>query len=452
MRSLFFAPIVCLSVLAGCAQTPPAVDPVTLPPSEIAATFGLAEAEIGYLLVDAADGSVIEERGADTPFPPASTAKVPAAVAALGILGPNHRFATDIWARGTLTDGVLTGDVALSGNGDPLLAMGDLRALAQQMHDFGIREVKGRFLYASGLPEFPVVEPDQPAWAPYNQGVGGLNLEYNRANAGVQRLTPQEAEGLVTLPGGSQFVTDVPVRDPARLAALMLRKFARAEGTALAEPERGDIPPDALPLARVLSRPLIEIVRSGLEYSNNLVAESIGLAAADKLGVHAKSLHESATATGLWLEKRVPGLARFAPNLRNHSGLSTESRVTPRQMTAILRFALGIRFDGWRFDTLLPPGGGREGYHGRFKQPETAFRVWGKTGTMKYIKGLIGYLDAASGRRLICAVFTWDPKLRAAYESRGMPERGPDAGSAKEWQRRAERFEEVLITRWISSY
>ncbi len=450
-------PILLLTFLAACAPTPkPDVDLTQLDPLQAAGALGLGSAEIGYLLIDADDGSVLEAAKENQSFPPASTAKVPTAIAALGVLGPNYRFATDLWARGAFKNGVLEGDIALMGNGDPLLSMGDLRALAQQMHDFGMTEVKGRFLYASGLPEFPVVEPDQPAWVAYNQGVGGLNLEYNRANAGgpeaPERLTPAEAEDLVSKPTALPYATDVPVRDPARLAARMLRRLAKAEGTNLPAPIAGPVPPDALPLARVHSRPLIEIVRAGLEYSNNLIAESIGLATAEKLGAHPKSLHESATATGIWLERHVPDLARFAPNLRNHSGLSTVSRVTPAQMTSILRYALGIRFDGWRFDTLLTPGGGREGYHGRFKQKETAFRLWGKTGTMKYIKGLVGYLDAYSGRRLICAIFTWDPAERQKYDTAGMPEQGSGAVAARDWQRRAERFEEMLITRWISAY
>ena len=457
MHRHFFAPILILTILAACAPAPkPDVDLTSLKPTEAADALGLGGAEIGYLLIDAGDGEILEAQKENQAFPPASTAKVPTAIAALGVLGPNYRFATDLWARGSFKDGVLDGDIALMGNGDPLLSMGDLRALAQQMRDFGMKEVKGRFLYTSSLPAFPLVEPNQPAWVPYNQGIGGLNLEYNRANAGgaeaPERLTPAEAEGLVSKPAKRSHATDVPVRDPARLAARMLRRLAEAEGTNLPAPIAGPVPPDALPLARVHSRPLIEIVRAGLEYSNNLVAESVGLATAEKLSTHPKSLHDSATASGVWLERHVPGLARFAPNLRNHSGLSTESRVTPQQMTSILRFALGIRFDGWRFDTLLPPGGGREGYHGRFKQKETAFRIWGKTGTMKYIKGLVGYLDANSGRRLICAVFTWDPVGRAKYDSAGMPEHGPVARTARDWQQRAERFEEVLITRWISAY
>lgn len=458
------------ALLAACSAAPRAPETAQPPPrlptataldgkplDEAIATLGLQEAEIGYLLIDADTGAELAARAPDTPVPPASTAKIATAVAALGALGPNYRFQTDLWARGTLTDGVLKGDLILVGNGDPLLSMGDVRALAQQLRDFGVTRVDGRFLYHSQLPTFPVVEAEQPDSAPYNQGIGGLNVAYNRASWGgapePQRLTPTEAVELVTLPKRAPpHAIDVPVRDPALLVARMVRKFATTEGTELPEPVLGDVPPGALPLARMLSQPMIEIVRAGMEYSNNMVAEAVGLATAVHLGAAPRTLHESATATGLWLERAVPDLARFAPNLRNHSGLSTESRVTPRQMTQILRYALGVRFDGWRFDTLLAPGGGREGYRGRFRAEETAFLLWGKTGTMKYIKGLCGYLDAGSGRRLIAAIYINDPARRGEYDAAGRPEGGPLANTANAWRDAAETLEEVLIRKWISSY
>ena len=86
-------------------------------------------------------------------------------------------------------------------------------------------------------------------------------------------------------------------------------------------------------------------------------------------------------------------------------------------MTALLQGALSHRLKGWRFDTLLTPGGGHTGFRGRFKQPDAAYRIWAKSGTMRYIKGLAGYIDAASGRRLIFALFVYDPNRRQKLEA-----------------------------------
>lgn len=419
----------------------------------MARALDLKDTDIGYLLIDAESGEEIAASHADTSYPPASTAKIVTAVAALGVLGPDFRFSTDVWARGTLKDGVLDGDLILIGDGDPLLSMGDLRALAQQVRDFGVRRVDGRFLYHGTLPAFPVVDADQPLKAAYNQAVGGIALDFNRVNAWPGRLTPVEADGLATVPDDKPiYARDVPLRDPSLFAARMLRRFAAAEGTTLPEPAAGALPERAVPLARIVSQPLIDVLRSGLEYSNNMIAENVGLATAMKLGPAPGTLYQSAIAGGIWLERHIDGLSRFAQNVRNHSGLSTRSRVTPRQMTTILRHALKARFDGWRIDALLPPAGGREGYHGRFKDDASAYRLWGKTGTMRYIKGLVGYLDTQGGRRLIAAIYVFDEKARRSFDVAGRPETGPLVDAARTWKRRAERFEEGLITAWISAY
>lgn len=450
-------------VASGCAlpsQPPlPSVQQLAaMDESRAANLLNLSGARWGYLVVDAETGTVVAARHPDEAFPPASTAKLPTMVAALGILGPDYRFTTEVSARGSLKGGVLTGDLILTGNGDPLLSAGDLRALAIRLSDIGIVQVDGRYLYHSLLPVLPLVEATQPLDAPYNQGVSGLNIEFNRATITRQSstqhyTTPEEATPLTS--SATEMTvsrTDYPVRAPDRLAALMLARFAKAEGISLPEPQPG-LPPDgAVPLAQIRSQPLIETARAGLEYSNNLVAEAIGLAASHAQGNSADTLAASATTLGIWLERQVPGLNGFAQKLANHSGLSTESRITPRQMTAILGYALHRRFDGWRFDSLLAPGGAREGYRGRFKEPETAFRIWAKSGTMRYIKGLAGYLDAQSGRRLMFALFVFAPDLRAQLDH-DQDRRGAQSRRlSDDWRIRTDKFEAGLIMHWISAY
>jgi len=460
-------PAVALFICA-CA-TPPPEQMHSIPgPAALAAmteidaaqALGLSDADWGYAVIDAADGNVLESRNPDQGFPPASTAKLPTMVAALGVLGPTYRFTTQLFARGRLKAGTLHGDLVLTGDGDPLLTAGDLRALAIRMKDIGIERLDGQFLYASALPVIAEVEPAQPATAPYNQGVGGLNIEFNRVlltrQNGTQAATfttPPEALPLIpdTTEDGPEL-TEMPVRAPGRLAALLLHRFAAAEGIALPSPEPGGPPAGAVSLAQIRSQPLIEIARAGLEYSNNMVAEVVGLAASRALGSGAETLRASADTLGVRLEHDIAGLHKFATVLANHSGLSTQSRMSPAQMTAILKYALEQRFDGWRFDSLLTPGGARSNLRGRFRDPDTTFRVWAKSGTMRYIKGLAGYLDAHSGRRLVFALFVHDPARRAALEKDparyGMRARA----ASTDWRNRTDAFEARLIARWLRNH
>lgn len=452
--------VLLMAFAASACATPEPQTPISdLSINELADRLGLANASFGYHAVDVSTGTVVASRIPDTPQPPASTAKVPTMIAALGILGRQHRFETSVLTNGVTADGILQGDLVLRGTGDPMLRTNDLRQLAAQIRSRGITAITGRFFFESTLPEFAFVEGNQPRIAPYNQGVSGLNLDFNRARLtslsdNAYYLTPDEATGLtpVVPDVDPNMVTDVPVYEPAMLAARMFRKFADYEGIALPAPAPGATDDEFRVIASVKSLPLSEIARAGLEYSNNMVSEVVGLAASTKLGGTPPSLKVSAERLTTWLNNNLMGAQRFAPKLLNHSGLSADSRITPRQMTTLLKAALNTPHSGRRFDTYLPPGGGREGYRERFRAPTTAFRLWGKTGSMRFIKGLAGYIDTSAGRRLAFSMFTNDLDLRQKHIRSTKINEPSVTEIARDWRARAEAFESEIIRRWISMH
>lgn len=72
----------------------------------------------GYLFVDLKTGEVVLERDANKLFVPASTTKLFSTAVALDALGGDYRFHTPIHRRGSLSDGVLDGDLILVASGD----------------------------------------------------------------------------------------------------------------------------------------------------------------------------------------------------------------------------------------------------------------------------------------------------------------------------------------------
>ena len=140
-----------------------------------------AGAEIGFVVLDLETGQELAAQSPDRPLIPASTTKLATAVVALDVLGPEHRFRTDLLGTGPVRDGVLQGDLILRGDGDPTLDVADLLELAVRLATRGVRRVDGRFLIDdSALPRLPEIEPTQPLEAGYNPSIGALSLAFNR--------------------------------------------------------------------------------------------------------------------------------------------------------------------------------------------------------------------------------------------------------------------------------
>jgi D-alanyl-D-alanine carboxypeptidase/D-alanyl-D-alanine-endopeptidase (penicillin-binding protein 4) len=130
---------------------------------------------------------------------------------------------------------------------------------------------------------------------------------------------------------------------------------------------------------------------------------------------------------------------RFA----NHSGLSADSRITPRQLTQILQAA--DRRDGTALREILKPLDLKP-RKGEAPMPKPA-HGWAKTGTMNFVTGLGGYIDAASGRRLAFAIFAEDLERRAAAAKGRERPRG-----ARTWLARTRVMERKLAMDWAARY
>jgi D-alanyl-D-alanine carboxypeptidase/D-alanyl-D-alanine-endopeptidase (penicillin-binding protein 4) len=173
-----------------------------------------------------------------------------------------------------------------------------------------------------------------------------------------------------------------------------------------------------------------------LRYSTNLTAECVGLRATQARGGAPADLAASGAAMTAWARGRY-GLA--ATTLANHSGLSDASRLTARDMLAVLAGAA----DG-PLPALLPE---RPILDAERKPVDAAgVRVVSKTGTLNFASGLAGYL--LGRRRLAFAIFAADPDRRARIP----PDERDDPPGAAAWARRARGLEQALLRRWAGLY
>lgn len=114
----------------------------------------LATAHIGVYIEALKDRSLIYRHEAAKLFIPASNLKLYTTACALELLGPDYRFRTEFYIKGSVKDSVLKGDLIVRGMGDPSISGryrdGDKQAYfkdwADSLRHYGINQIDGRII------------------------------------------------------------------------------------------------------------------------------------------------------------------------------------------------------------------------------------------------------------------------------------------------------------------
>lgn len=442
---------------------------------ELVARYKLS-GNVAVAVADVKSGQVLEALHPDDGLPPASVTKAVTTLYALDKLGADHRFQTRILARGSMSGGVLKGDLILAGGGDPTLDTDALARLAANMKAAGLREVRGKFLvYDGALPYIRSIDPEQLPHVGYSPAVSGIALNYNRVHfewkragaaykismdartekyrpdvgsarmAVVNRKLPvytyKDAAGVDDWTvakgalgnGGARWL---PVRHPGTYAGDVFRTLARSNGIVLKEAKTiRDAPRGTMTLATVDSEPLSDILRLMLKYSNNLTAEMVGLSASVAAGNAPKSLRDSADAMNAWA---AASLGMRDARLVDHSGLGAASQLSAGDLTRAL---VRVRESGvlrplmkqiWLRDK-----------NGKVVKTHP-IRVNAKTGTLFFVSCLAGFMTAADGTELAFTIMTADTDRRS--KAIALKEERP--AGARGWNGQSKRMQQALIERW----
>lgn len=383
------------------------------------------------------------------PMQPGSTMKVLTAAAALDRLGPNHKGRTDLLADAPVQAGVLTGPLYLRGGADPDLDWASLWQLLGALRDRGIHTlgagvVIDRTLFRPartdiGAPPFD----ESPEWA-YNTIPDALQLngsvlafgfvadqqtlvartlpllpEIRLDTSAVQltdapcadwqddwqaplvRVDGASAEIALrgTFPRGCSTQADLELLDRQWVADRMLRQlWAQLGGQLQGNISEGSTPTVARVLASHESRPLAEMLRGMVKRSDNALTRltflrlGVPLAEADAT---LTTQQAGARAVQEWLhEQRIDSRGVV---LDNGSGLSRSERLSPQQLSLILRAA---QAGPWapEFTSTLPIAGVDGTMRNRLKNSPAAGRARIKTGTLANVVGVAGYVPDRSGR------------------------------------------------------
>lgn len=428
-------------------ETPPAAGAVLSPDP--------ASLRTGYVLMDLKTGQVLVAEKARETFIPASVAKLTSMVGILSMAPPDFRFATTITATGPVKNGIVQGDLILVGGGNAALDIDAFEELVQTLKEQGVKGVKGRFLYdASALPTLTALEATQPPDAPYNPGLSGLGVSYNRFRIGFDKQGKPVGleQPLALYPDPlpttlNKSDTALPVRSAALYAARTFAWVADRNGLKLAAPEPAGKVTGSVTLARHLSEPLAEMVKASVYHSNNVALETMALAV-----TAGKTLQEAADSLRKITQTAIPTVAWGGLVMPNASGLSPEGRMTPGQCAALARFAGSSSLGNQPLKPFLPglmtdPFGIPDGY---LNSPST---LRGKSGTMFYARALAGVFTAKSGREMAYCVMSDDQIARIKYDAIPFDQREADAAKlpARDWLKSARAKEAALIRGWIEA-
>lgn len=417
------------------------------------------DAEVDYAVFDSF-GALLEARDADRPVAPASTLKVLTAQFALDRLGGDARFRTRVLRAGD--------DLILAGGGDPTLDSDGLAVLAEQTVAAWTNGAPQRFfVYGGALPAIAEISPEQDDYLAYNPTISGMMLNFNRVHmswqAGGAGMSLQARAGrnspvaytirAVASGQGSMFSWReedgkeiwtvnrnslgragsrwLPVRRPELYAGDVFQTLCRARGLVLPMPQLlPDLPSDMIELAVHESDALADVLFDMMKYSTNLTAEVVGLHASG-----APDLITSARAMQTWAQ--VAGLGTM--DLRDHSGISPETRVTARAMARVVH-ALAERFD---MRSMLKHIGLQDA---RGRAADGDLRLDAKTGTLNFVSNLVGYGSLPGHGEVVFATFISDMARRAATEGQELP-----AGVIT-WTHRAKHLQQQLVDAWVRRY
>lgn len=415
----------------------------------------------GIMAISLTRGDTLFARNAGVPLLPASTMKMLTSVAAFERLGPRYQFSTDVLYDGTLgSDGTLSGNVYLRGDGDPALSgrymsggpEAPMNFLADQLVSRGVRRITGQVIGdATAFDERTIPEGWLTRYlqSGYAARVSGLSLNENLVwvtiEPGGARLEPATTairliSNVRTVPGGGASLsirrsTDGTItvsgrigrNSPARrylyvvehpapfatgaLHAALMAKGIQVDGGM----KLGRTPSSAVKIASIQSPTLDRIVAAMNRESINHFAELLLRNAARGPDRKTQGTASSGQAVLRQFFASKVKTDTISLQVADGSGLSTLDRITPRAMTQMLGYAHRAEW-GPFFHASLPVAGESELMRRRMRGGKAQGNLHAKTGTTNDVVALSGYVTAVNGE-VIAFTFIYNGRDRGAARS-----------------------------------
>ena len=349
---------------------------------------------------------------------------------------------------GELRDGVLEGDLALKGYGDPKLDYESFWMLLRALRGKGLRELRGDLVLDRGFFAQANGDPahfDGDALRPYNVLPDALLVNYKSLRFAFVPEPEKDAVRIYVEPrppalellnslrlsqGGCPegrafrdllqpaFETgprpraafagryplacgekelNVALLAPNDQVAGALRElWTEMGGRWTGAAREAPVPPEARLLHTHESPPLAEIVRDVNKFSNNVMARQLYLTLATTAAEPPARAAESARAIRIWLTGKGIAAPEFV--IENGSGLSRSDRMSAASLAALLQAAWSSAVMP-EFLASLPLAAMDGTMRKRLRGELLAGHAHIKTGLLNDVRSMAGYVLDFSGRR-----------------------------------------------------
>lgn len=409
---------------------------------DIIASYPIDKRSLSIDIHDLHSGLNVGSHNTHAIMTPASVVKVLTTYAALLHLGYDYRWSTLFYYTGTINNGTLYGDLIVKPYGDPNLKHESIQAIAMQIKSKGINAIRGNIIIdrsffnignqdTSGFDERPYIPYNaMPDSMMFNERVTTLNITPHRGKVKVEtdfkddsfkiinnakvvygscrgsRAWPKieinkEYEKPLIIVSGT-ISNRCPTREIKRVITKPYKSFFYALKEALQSvgvTNQSGLqlltkPQNAKPLFIYKSRTLEQSVAIINKESNNVMARQLMLTLGAYIYNRPSTLYKGRQAIETILAKHGIDLTSQC-HIDNGCGLSRTSKLRALDLSRVLISAYS-RY-GQRWLNTLSIAGVDGTTKRRFKRSLIKNRGWFKTGTIKGVKNIVGYVRGKSG-------------------------------------------------------
>ncbi len=437
---------------------PPAVG-ASVPASLTAAMqkYKIPSSSVSVLVTEVDNNQPLVSLNAEVPRNPASVMKLVTTLAALEILGPSYTWKTDYYLDGQLHKGQLDGDLIIKGHGDPYLVLEQFWRHLTSLRERGLQKINGNLGIDNAAFAPPPHDPgafDGEPFRLYNVGAAATVVNFNATRFGFyphdgivniivdppmpnltvvdhlrakpgrcrgkesgwsHQIQPQPDKALITFSGKySSGCGDYNLRRSVLPTDDYVFGAFKTTWTNIG----GDITGNKVlrqaqkgqkPFVVGDSKTLSEVVKGTNKYSNNLMARQLLMT----LGLHesgAPATEESGVAAiNNWLNQQQLAMPELV--IDNGAGLSRDIRISATSLANLLKHGWASNYQP-EFMSSLSLAAIDGTTRKRLTRLHPDGRIRAKTGYLKSIRTVAGYVKGDSGKNYAVVLFINDPKIQ----------------------------------------